>query len=141
MKAHRVGERRYGRNRPVRTALRTFVKKARSGIAVVASGAGDEAAALVAQAAKELDQAASKGIIHKNQAARRKSRLMHQLAVAAKSASTPAETAAETAPRTTRRRGGATQTTTSAPRTRSTRAAGESAEKAPPRPRRGRQTS
>jgi len=93
MKAHRVAERRYARNRPVRSALRTFVKKARASIAGVASGVAEEAAALVAAATRELDQAASKGIIHKNQAARRKSRLMHQLAVAAKAATQPAEAA------------------------------------------------
>jgi len=107
MKAHRVGERRYARNRPVRSALRTFVKKARTGIAAVPGGAAEEAAALVAQAAKELDEAASKGIIHKNQAARRKSRLMHQLAVATKAAVAAAEAPAEAAPRPTRRRAAA----------------------------------
>jgi len=88
MKAHRVGERRHARNRPVRSALRTYVKKARVGLQ---GGAVDEAAALVAEAAKNLDEAASKGIIHKNQAARRKSRLMHQLAVAARAAATAPE--------------------------------------------------
>jgi small subunit ribosomal protein S20 len=108
MKAHRVGERRYARNRPVRSALRTFVKKARTGIADAARGAVEEATALVAAAAKELDQAASKGIIHKNQAARRKSRLMHQLASAAKLAAEAPEAAA--APRPGRRRAAATTT-------------------------------
>ena len=107
MKAHRVAERRAARNRPVRSALRTFVKKARTGIVGVARGTAEEAAALVAEAAKELDQAASKGIIHKNQAARRKSRLMHQLAVVAKAAAARAEAPAEAAPRPTRRRAAA----------------------------------
>jgi small subunit ribosomal protein S20 len=107
MKAHRVGERRAARNRPVRSALRTFVKKARTGIVGVARGTAEEAAALVAEAAKELDKAASKGIIHKNQAARRKGRLMHQLAVVAKAAAARAEAPAEEAPRPTRRRAAA----------------------------------
>jgi len=107
MKAHRVAERRAARNRPVRSALRTFVKKARTGIVGVARGTAEEASALVAGAAKELDQAASKGIIHKNQAARRKGRLMHQLAVVTKAAAARAEAPAEAAPRPTRRRAAA----------------------------------
>jgi len=99
MKAHRVGERRHARNRPVRSALRTYVKKAR---VALQGGSTDETAALVAEATRHLDEAASKGIIHKNQAARRKSRLMHQLAVAARTAATAAE--APVAPARTRAR-------------------------------------
>lgn len=76
LKAHRVSERRRERNRAVRSALRTYVKKARTGIV---QSPGD-AVELVKEAVKRLDKAASKGIIHKNQAARRKSRLMRQLA-------------------------------------------------------------
>jgi len=131
MKAHRVGERRYARNRPVRTALRTFVKKARTGIASVATATTEETAALVALAAKELDQAASKGIIHKNQAARRKSRLMHQLAVASKAAAVAAESPAEAAPRSGRRRGGTAETTTAPTSTRSRRGASQPAAEKP----------
>jgi small subunit ribosomal protein S20 len=123
MKAHRVGERRYARNRPVRSALRTFVKKARGGIATVKTDTVDEATALVAAAAKELDQAASKGIIHKNQAARRKSRLMHQLALATKAAAENVESPAAPAGRATRRRAA---DTSSAPRTGRTRSSGAS---------------
>jgi hypothetical protein len=51
----------------------------------------EDAAKLVAEAAKHLDEAASKGIIHKNQAARRKGRLMHQLAIAGQGQVAPAE--------------------------------------------------
>lgn len=60
----------------VRTSTRTYVKKAR---AVIASGklAGADEALLTAVQA--LDKAAEKGIIHKNAAARRKSRLMKAL--------------------------------------------------------------
>ena len=79
LKAMRVSERRHERNRAVRSALRTYVKKARTSL--TATGAED-AVERIREAAKHLDQAASKGIIHKNQAARRKSRLMHQLALA-----------------------------------------------------------
>jgi small subunit ribosomal protein S20 len=65
------------RNQVVRTRARTFVKRARLAIA-----AGDKEAAreAVRVAASELDKAASKGAIHHRNAARRKSRLMKQLA-------------------------------------------------------------
>jgi small subunit ribosomal protein S20 len=69
----RVAERRRLRNRPYRTAARTFVKKAE-----VAIRAGDAtmASTAVGDAISMLDRVAGKGIIHKNNAARRKSRLM-----------------------------------------------------------------
>ncbi|MCW5947756.1 MAG: 30S ribosomal protein S20 [Fimbriimonadales bacterium] len=54
------------RNQSAKSALKTFVKKAK--------GTGDVEA--VKSAAKALDKAAERGIIHRNQAARRKSRLM-----------------------------------------------------------------
>ncbi len=58
------------RNRAVRSELKTYVKKVR-----VAAESGDKAAAQEAAyaACRKLDKAASKGIIHKNQAAKRKS--------------------------------------------------------------------
>ena len=76
LKARRVAERRRLRNKPVRTALKTYVRKTRTLIA-----GSDEAAAQVAlaRAVSALDRAASKGIIHPNNAARRKSRLMRRL--------------------------------------------------------------
>jgi len=57
----------------VKSSLKTYVKKVR-----VASAAGDaeKTATAVVSVAKALDKAAAKGIIHKNQAARRKSRAM-----------------------------------------------------------------
>ncbi len=69
----RVAERRRARNRPYRSAARTFVKKAE-----LAIRAGDQsvAATAVGDAISMLDRVAGKGIIHKNNAARRKSRLM-----------------------------------------------------------------
>lgn len=78
-KALRVSGRRYLRNRIIRSSLRTYVKKART---VVDHGDAEEAGPLVKLAVSQLDKAASKGIIHRNQAARRKSRLMRQLAAA-----------------------------------------------------------
>ncbi len=69
----RVGERRRLRNRPYRSAARTFVKKAE-----IAIRAGDQevAATAVGDAISMLDRVAGKGVIHRNNAARRKSRLM-----------------------------------------------------------------
>ncbi len=63
-------------NRSQRSSLRTVVKKVR-----LAAAAGDQQAAQDAlrAAAKKLDQAAAKHLIHKNSAARTKSRLAHLL--------------------------------------------------------------
>jgi len=71
-KALRQNHKRRLRNRPQRSALRTAVKKCRE-----AAQSGDAAAAGEALrfAAKRLDQAAAKNLIHKNVAARTKSRL------------------------------------------------------------------
>lgn len=81
-KAHRQSLKGRLRNRMVRSALRTSVKKAEGAIA-----AGDpEAARLAVRAAlSNLDRAAKKGVIHANAAARRKSRLLlkYNAAVAA----------------------------------------------------------
>jgi small subunit ribosomal protein S20 len=60
------------RNQQAKSALKTYVKKVR----VAATGGNVEttqAALVLAQ--KALDKAAQKGVIHKNQAARRKSRI------------------------------------------------------------------
>jgi small subunit ribosomal protein S20 len=69
----RVAERRRLRNRPYRTAARTFVKKAE---VAIRAGDANVAATAVGDAISMLDRVAGKGIIHKNNAARRKSRLM-----------------------------------------------------------------
>jgi small subunit ribosomal protein S20 len=69
----RVGERRRLRNRPYRSACRTLVKKAEIAIR---SGNGEAAQQAVAIALAMLDRTSGKGIIHPNNAARRKSRLM-----------------------------------------------------------------
>lgn len=73
LKRVRVAERNRLQNRPYRSASRTMVKKAE-----LAIRSGDQAAAqdAVAKAVAMLDRTAGKGIIHKNNAARRKSRLM-----------------------------------------------------------------
>lgn len=76
LKMIRVAQRKRARNRPVRSAVKTFISRAEKII-----GRQDQAAAgaAVIQAISALDKAAEKGIIHPNNAARRKSRLMKKL--------------------------------------------------------------
>ena len=62
------------RNKAVKSELRTRTKNA-----VAAVGTEDEEAVLRA-AIKRIDMAAAKGVIHKNQAANKKSGLMHRIA-------------------------------------------------------------
>jgi small subunit ribosomal protein S20 len=64
------------RNARVRTKARSSVRSARQAIG---AGGGTSQVA-VAEAIRELDQAASRGVIHRKNAARRKSRLQRQLA-------------------------------------------------------------
>lgn len=64
-------------NRVYRSRVRTFVKNARASLS---KGSADAAKEAVRLAVQDLDRAASRGVIHKNNAARRKSRLMKQLA-------------------------------------------------------------
>ncbi len=74
----RKNARRRQRNRLVKAKTRTVTKKATAAI-----DAGDKnAAAQLRQAQIELDSAAQKGIIHKNAAARKKSRLAKRLRTA-----------------------------------------------------------
>lgn len=61
------------RNRAVRSELKTRVKQAEAAVGT------DESDAAIRTAVKRIDSAASKGIIHKNTAARRKSRLMKRI--------------------------------------------------------------
>ncbi|GAA2175077.1 30S ribosomal protein S20 [Agrococcus versicolor] len=65
------------RNRAVKSELRTHVRAAKSAIA---AGDKDAAVAAVNQASRKLDKAVSKGVIHANQAANRKSSLAKQAA-------------------------------------------------------------
>lgn len=76
IKRIRSSARKQKRNRIIRGGARTAFKKAH---VALAEGKGDEAQATVKQAISSLDRAAGKGLIHKNNAARRKSRLMKQL--------------------------------------------------------------
>lgn len=72
----RVSERRRQRNRVYRSSSRTLVRRAE---AAIQSGDAEQANAAVLNAVSMLDRSAAKGIIHKNNAARRKSRLMAKL--------------------------------------------------------------
>ena len=76
IKRNRQNEKRRLHNRVFRGSARTQVRKAR---AAMEEGNKEAAAEEVNKAIKKLDRAAAKGIIHKNNAARRKSRLMKQL--------------------------------------------------------------
>ena len=81
IKRNRQNEARRLRNKAVRSELKTRVKTA----VRAAEGGSDDAAARARDAQKRIDMAAAKGVIHKNAAARRKSRLAKRLARAAAS--------------------------------------------------------
>lgn len=81
IKRNRQNEKRRIANKAVRSELRTRVKAA---VAAAESGENVEASSAVAM--KRIDKAANKGVIHKNAAARRKSRLAKRLAATASEA-------------------------------------------------------
>ena len=81
IKRNRQSEKKRVNNRVYRGSARTFVQKAR---VALASGEEQASAEAVLKAVSALDKAAQKGVIHKNNAARRKSRLMKRLAALAK---------------------------------------------------------
>jgi small subunit ribosomal protein S20 len=74
IKRNRQNERRRLRNKSVRSEMRTRTKRA---VAAVETGDGS-AAELVRAAVRRIDTAAARGVIHKNQAANRKARLMRR---------------------------------------------------------------
>jgi small subunit ribosomal protein S20 len=76
IKRNRQNEKRRLANKAVRSEVRTRTKTA---VAAAAAGSDDSAEAL-RLAVKRIDKAASHGVIHKNQAANRKSRLMRRIA-------------------------------------------------------------
>lgn len=75
-KRNLTNAKRAERNKAVKSELKTRVRRA---TATIGEDGNDEAVRL---AVKRLDMAASKGVIHANQAARRKSRLMKKAAAA-----------------------------------------------------------
>ncbi len=76
IKRNRQNEVRAAKNKAIRSELKTRTKKALSSVETGAENAEE----LLKIALKRIDKAASKGIIHPNQAARRKSRLVKRAA-------------------------------------------------------------
>lgn len=75
-KRMRANERKELRNKPIRTLCKTNITKAER---LIYSGELEAAREAVVLAISSLDKAAEKGVIHSNNAARRKSRLMKKL--------------------------------------------------------------
>ncbi len=73
-----VNNQRAARNKAVKSELKTVLKKADAAIA----GGDANKDALVKVAVKKIDQAAAKGVIHKNNAARKKAQLACKVAKA-----------------------------------------------------------
>ena len=70
IKRNRQNEAAHERNKSVKSALKTAVRKFRE---AAESGDADTARAAAREASRKLDKAASAGVIHKNQAANKKS--------------------------------------------------------------------
>lgn len=85
-KQARAGERRAVRNRSVRSAVKTRVSRVRRALTEGTENLGE----LVTTAVTSLDRAASKAVLHRNNAARRKSRLMKAVAATLAKAEAPA---------------------------------------------------
>ncbi len=75
IKRNRQNEVRRQRNQATRSEVRTRTKQA----VAAAEAGGSDAAEVTRTAIRTIDKAAQKGVIHKNQAARRKSRLLARL--------------------------------------------------------------
>ena len=73
----KTSEKRRQRNRAVRSQVRSAVKTARA----VEPSQGAEGRAAIQEAIRSLDKAVSRGVIHRNTAARRKSTLARSLAL------------------------------------------------------------
>ncbi|MEW6280267.1 MAG: 30S ribosomal protein S20 [Candidatus Eremiobacterota bacterium] len=76
----KVHDRRRKRNQPVRTAIKSVFKKAEQAL----ESKDADLTAVAKEAASVIDKAAAKGIVHKNKAARKKSRLDRKVAAASK---------------------------------------------------------
>jgi small subunit ribosomal protein S20 len=75
IKRNKTNEKRRLRNKAVRSEIKTRVKLALT----AAAASPEEGTAALQTAIKRIDKAAAKGIIHKNQAANRKSKLMRRI--------------------------------------------------------------
>jgi small subunit ribosomal protein S20 len=76
IKRNRQNEKRRLRNKSVKSSLKTAIRKFHE---AAATGDTDTATQLLRDATRKLDKAASKGVIHKNQAANRKSAITQKL--------------------------------------------------------------
>jgi small subunit ribosomal protein S20 len=77
IKRNKTNQKANDRNRAVKSELKTTIRQAREAIG---AGDKDKAQAAVKVAATKLDKAVSKGVLHKNQAANRKSAIAKQAA-------------------------------------------------------------
>ena len=77
IKRNKTNQKANDRNRAVKSELKTTIRQAREAIG---AGDKDKAQAAVKVAATKLDKAVSKGVLHKNQAANRKSAIAKQVA-------------------------------------------------------------
>ncbi len=76
IKRNRQNEKRRLRNKSVKSSLKTAIRKFHE---AAASGDAEAANTLMRAATRKLDKAASKGVIHKNQAANRKSAIAQKV--------------------------------------------------------------
>ena len=76
IKRNKQNEKRRLRNKSVKSALKTAIRKFHE---ATATGDAEAAGALLRDASRKLDKAASKGVIHKNQAANRKSAIARKM--------------------------------------------------------------
>ncbi|MFV2118093.1 30S ribosomal protein S20 [Streptomyces sp. Act-28] len=77
IKRNKTNEKARLRNKAVKSSLKTAIRKARE---AAASGDVEKAAVAAREASRKLDKAVSKGVIHKNAAANKKSSLASKLA-------------------------------------------------------------
>ncbi|AGI90701.1 30S ribosomal protein S20 [Streptomyces albidoflavus] len=77
IKRNKTNEKARLRNKAVKSSLKTAIRKARE---AVAAGDAEKATEYTRAASRQLDKAVSKGVIHKNQAANKKSALATQTA-------------------------------------------------------------
>ena len=80
IKRNKQNEKRRLRNKAVKSSLKTAIRKLNE---AAAGGNSEQATALLRDAGRKLDKAVSKGVIHKNQAANRKSAIAKRLSAAA----------------------------------------------------------
>ena len=91
----RANERKHVRNRGVRSSVRTYVGKARHALLTLEPGQTVDVEAQLTAAVRALDRAGEKGILHRNNVNRRKSRLTAMAARLIRAASEGGEQATE----------------------------------------------